>query len=128
RGGIRKSNRTDNDSAKMATGKGVIQGYTGVAVVDEQHQIIVAAQAHGVGQEQELLVPVVGAVHALRAAATVITADAGYHSEDNLKQLAEWGIDAYVPDNGYRKRDPRYRGQEKHRRKPAPLYNKGTEP
>ncbi|HEY9514354.1 MAG TPA: transposase, partial [Gemmatimonadaceae bacterium] len=30
-GGVRKSNRTDNESAKMATGKGVIQGYTGVA-------------------------------------------------------------------------------------------------
>jgi len=27
RGSIRKSNRTDHDSAKMATSKGVIQGY-----------------------------------------------------------------------------------------------------
>ena len=33
-GAVRKSNRTDNESAKMATGKGVIQGYTGVAAVD----------------------------------------------------------------------------------------------
>jgi transposase len=128
RGGIRKSNRTDNESAKMATGKGVIQGYTGVAVVDEKHQIIVSAQAHGVGQEQELLVPAVEAVEALRAEATVITADAGYQSEANLQQLAEHGLDAYLPDNGYRKRDPRYRDQEKHRCKPAPLYNKGAEP
>jgi transposase len=126
RGGIRKSNRTDNESAKMATGKGVIQGYTGVAVVDEKHQIIVSAQAHGVGQEQELLVPMVEAVQAIRTEATVIAADAGYHSEDNLKQLAEQGIDAYLPDNGYRKRDPRYSGQEKHRSKPAPLYDKGA--
>jgi transposase len=77
RGGLRKSNRTDNDSAKMATGKGVIQGYTGVAVVDEKHQIIVDAQAHGVGQEQELLLPLGEAVQALRAEATVLTADAG---------------------------------------------------
>ena len=36
---IRKSNRTDNDSAKMATSKGVLQGYTGVAAVDAKHQI-----------------------------------------------------------------------------------------
>jgi hypothetical protein len=48
RGAIRKSNLTDNDSAKMATAKGVIQGYTGVAAVDERAQIIVEAQAHGV--------------------------------------------------------------------------------
>jgi len=47
RGAIRKSNRTDNESAKMATGKGVIQGYTGVAVVDDKQQILVAAQAPG---------------------------------------------------------------------------------
>ncbi len=31
KGATRKSNRTDNESAKMATSKGVIQGYTGVA-------------------------------------------------------------------------------------------------
>ena len=30
-GRMRQSNRTDNESAKMATSKGVIQGYTGVA-------------------------------------------------------------------------------------------------
>ncbi|HEV8717828.1 MAG TPA: transposase [Candidatus Binatia bacterium] len=128
RGGLRKSNRTDNDSAKMATSKGVIQGYTGVAVVDEQHQIIVNAQAHGVGQEQELLVPMVEAVQAVRAEATVITAAAGSQSEANLKRLAAQGIDASLPDNGYRKRDPRYAGQDKHRSKPAPLYNKGAQP
>ena len=44
RGGVRKSNRTDNESAKMATDKGVIQGYAGVAAVDAKHQIIVEAQ------------------------------------------------------------------------------------
>ena len=42
---------TDNDSAKMATSKVVIQGYTGVAAVDSRHQIIVAAVAHGSGSE-----------------------------------------------------------------------------
>ncbi|MCE9642195.1 MAG: transposase, partial [Betaproteobacteria bacterium] len=33
KGKVIKSNRTDPDSAKMATSKGVIQGYTGVAAV-----------------------------------------------------------------------------------------------
>ncbi|MBN1009245.1 IS1182 family transposase, partial [Amphritea sp. ZJ14W] len=47
-----KSNITDNDSAKMKTAKGVIQGYNGVAAVDSKHQIIVHAQAYGAGQEQ----------------------------------------------------------------------------
>ncbi|MEO7325926.1 MAG: IS1182 family transposase, partial [Dokdonella sp.] len=61
RGSIRKSNRTDNESAKLATDKGVIQGYCGVAVVDAAHQVIVEASAHGTGAEQELLLPVLDA-------------------------------------------------------------------
>ena len=38
KGSIRLSNLTDNESAKMATSKGVVQGYTGVAAVDEKHR------------------------------------------------------------------------------------------
>jgi hypothetical protein len=44
-----KSNITDNDSAKMKTSKGTIQGYNGVAAVDKKHQIIIEAQAFGEG-------------------------------------------------------------------------------
>lgn len=127
KGSIRLSNRTDNESAKMATGKGVVQGYTGVATVDEQTQIIVDAQAHGTGSEQELLLPVIKATAALRNADTVITADAGYHSQANLKALAEQNINAYIPDNGYRKRDERYADQCVHAAKPNPLWNKAEQ-
>ncbi|WP_434479223.1 transposase [Gemmatimonas sp.] len=42
-------------AAKMATDKGVIQGYTGVAAVDAKHQIIVDAQAHGTGAVKKTL-------------------------------------------------------------------------
>lgn len=38
-----KTNVTDPESGKMATGKGVIQGYAAQAAVDGEHQIIVAA-------------------------------------------------------------------------------------
>lgn len=104
KGAVRLSNCTDNESAKMATRKGVIQGYTGVAAVDEKIQIIVAAQAaYGTGSEQELLLPVVKATTAWRTSKTVVTADAGYHSEANLKALADISVHAYIPDNGYRK-------------------------
>lgn len=46
-GKVIKSNITDNDSAKMKTSHGVIQGYNGVATVDDKHQIVVAAEAMG---------------------------------------------------------------------------------
>ena len=84
KGSVRLSNRTDNESAKMATSKGVVQGYTGVAAVDEQTQIVVEAQAHGTGSEQELLLPLVEATQDLRKDSTTVAADAGYHSEANL--------------------------------------------
>ena len=132
KGTIRMSNRTDNESAKMATSKGVIQGYTGVAAVDARHQIIVDAQAHGTGSEQELLVPVVRAIKdalidaPLITAASLITADAGYHSEANLKQIAEMEVDALIADNGMRQRDERFADQARHKQDPDPLHDKSN--
>jgi hypothetical protein len=96
-----------------------------VAAVDARHQIIVEAQAHGTGSEQELLVPVVKATNGIRVADTLITADAGYHSEANLKQLAGLKIDALIADNGMRQRDERFAGQDKYKALPDPLHDKG---
>lgn len=128
RGSPRKSNRTDNDSAKLATDKGVIQGYCGVAVVDAAHQVIVEASAHGTGSEQELLLPAVDACADQRNANTLITADAGYHSEANLVALAERGVDALIADNQMRQRDERFAEQSKHTSKPDALHDKSGKP
>jgi len=124
KGKVIKSNRTDPDSAKMATSKGVIQGYTGVAAVDDKHQIIVEAQAHGTGSEQALLMPMVEAAAPLCTPDTLITADAGYHSDANLKALAEQDRPALIADNQMRKRDERFKDQAKHKAQPDPLYDK----
>lgn len=123
-GGLRKSNLTDNESAKLATDKGVIQGYCGVAVVDARHQVIVEAQAHGTGSEQELLLPVLEACAGQRTPATLITADAGYHSESNLAALAERQIDALIADGQMRQRDERLAERARHTAKPDPLHDK----
>ena len=134
KGAVRKSNRTDNESAKMATSKGVIQGYTGVAAVDAKHQIIVEAQAHGTGSEQELLIPVVKAIQAMRinealiTGSSLITADAGYHSDDNLKQLAELEVEALIADTNMRGRDERFADQGKYKALPDPIHDKGGRP
>jgi transposase len=123
-----KSNRTDNESAKMATDKGVIQGYTGVAAADTKHQIIVAAQAHGTGSEQALLMPMVEAVAPLRTDDTLITADSGFHSEDNLVELDAQHINALIADKLMRQRDERFDEQAHHKAKPDPLYDKSAKP
>jgi transposase len=124
KGSIRKSNRTDNQSAKMATSKGVIQGYTGVAAVDGKHQVIIEAQAHGTGSEQALLLPVIQATAPLRSDQTLITADAGYHSEANISALAAQEIPALIADTGMRKRDERFADQDKYKALPDPIYDK----
>jgi len=124
KGAIRQSNRTDNARAKMATSTGVMQGYTGVAAVDANHQIIVEAPAHGTGSEQDVLVPVVTALQPPLTDDTYRTADAGSHSEANLQHLAEWKITALIADPDMRKRDERFATQARHQQQPDPLHNK----
>lgn len=118
------SNRTDNESAKMATDKGVVQGYTGVATVDAKHQIVVDAQAFGTGSENALLAPVVDATEHLRTPQTLITADSGYHSRAGLEHLQAQSVDAIIPDANYRQRDERYADQDRHKDKGSVLHNK----
>jgi transposase len=125
KGKVIKSNRTDNESAKMATDKGVVQGYCGVAAVDARHQVIVEAQAHGTGSEQALLLPVVNATAPLRTEQTLITADAGYHSDANITALAQATIPALIADTGMRKRDERFKDRDRYKARPDPLYDKG---
>lgn len=123
RGKPKKSNITDNQSAKMKTGKGVIQGYDGVACADGKHQVIVHGEAFGEGQEQDLLVPMIdrtnehfeqmGRKDIFKT--TKLTADSGFYNTTNVTHLYEKGIDGYLPDIGFRKRDPRFAGAEGYR-------------
>ncbi len=122
-----KSNITDNESAKMATSKGTIQGYVGVASVDKKHQVIVGAEAYGQGHENNLLVPAVEAIkanfetigdaEALHQAQVV--ADSGYHSEENMQYLFREKIDGYVADTHFRRRDSRFVHQDKYKELPS---------
>ncbi|BCL59957.1 IS1182 family transposase [Desulfomarina profundi] len=113
-----KSNITDNESAKMKTSKGVIQGYNGVTAVDSKTQVIVAAEAYGQGSEQDLLEPMIDKISEnLQETGkdndvfkdAKLLADSGYHANKNMEMLAEKEIDAYVADNQFRKRDPRFK-------------------
>jgi len=119
-----KTNITDPESAKMATSKGVIQGYAAQAAVDNAHQVIVAADVIGSGSEQSMLHPMVEQCQPYRTDQTVITADAGYHSDMNIEQLMQQGIPALIADNQMRKRDERFNDQGKHKAKADTLYEK----
>ena len=53
-----QSNAVDNESVKMPTSHGVIQGYNAQALVDSKHQVILAAEAFA-SQDHENLKPMV---------------------------------------------------------------------
>lgn len=120
----RKSNVTDNDSAKMKTSHGTLQGYDGVATVDAKHQVVVHAQAYGEPQEHDLLLPMVAGTRenfqAIGCDANVfaraaLAVDSGFHTDRNVQALFEQGIDAYLADKLFRKRDPRFAEVEKYK-------------
>ena len=119
-----KSNVTDNDSAKIGSPKGAIQGYAAQAAVDDKHQVIVAAQVLGSGSEQAALIPMVEQARPMGNENTLITADAGYHSAPNLEALKASNTPAMIADNQMRRRDERLAGQERHRSKPDVVFDK----
>ena len=112
------------ESGMLATEKGVVQGYCGVAAVDDKHQIVLSAQAHGTGSEQALLPGIVEEIEPVMKDGTAITTDAGYHSEANVEMLEQKHIGGYIADRGYRSRDPKYAGQDRHTVKDDALWDK----
>ncbi len=124
------SNITDNDSCKMKTSHGTIQGYNAQALVDEKHQVIVHGEAFGNGQDHGNLPPMLEAAKDnLQQIGycenpfdqKIFLTDSGYHSKQNLAKCEEENMDAYIPDIHFRKRDERfatqcqYKGKQKRR-------------
>jgi hypothetical protein len=97
--------------------KGITSSRDGVATADKLHQIIVDASAFGEGQEQHTL-PAILELIAERYQRlgicddvfkeTIVTADTGFASEANMAYLHEHQINAYISDNQFRLRDPKF--------------------
>jgi transposase len=116
-----QSNVIDNESVKMPTSHGVLQGYNAQALVDAKHQVILAAEAFA-SQDHENLEPMLAGAKKNAAAigkdetyfqGKQLTADSNYHSFNSLTVCRDEQIDAYIPDIQFRKRDPRFAEQER---------------
>jgi len=116
-----QSNVIDNESVKMPTSHGVLQGYNAQALVDSKHQIILAAEAFA-SQDQENLKPMLDGAKKNVAAigkdetyfqGKQLTADSNYHSYEALVVCQDEKVDAYIPDIEFRKRDPRFADQQR---------------
>jgi len=116
-----QSNVIDNHSVKMPTSHGVLQGYNAQALVDSKHQIILAAEAF-CSQDHENLAPMLAG--AKKNICTLgeeenyfrgkqLTADSNYHSYKALAFCQAEGLDAYIPDIQFRKRDQRFAEQQR---------------
>lgn len=121
-----KSNVTDNESCKMVTMHGTIQGYNSQALVDDKHQIIVHAEAAGKGQDYQHVESMIdGAKENTKSIGLgkdyfkgkELTADSNYHSTASLRKCISEEIDAYIPDPYFRKRDPRFKNQARYKPK-----------
>jgi hypothetical protein len=107
----------------MKSSHGVIQGYTGEAMLDEKNQVIVCAEAFGSSHEQELVYIMFNATEENMHRVTnqndylkgkTVLADNGNFSESNLKYLEGKGINAYIPDNNFRQRNERLATAKRH--------------
>jgi transposase len=123
RGQELQSNVTDNESAKMFTAHGVIQGHNSQALVDAKHQGLIHAEAFGNGQDYGHVAPMLAGAKAHTQAiglgqeyfaGKILSADSNYHSEENLRACAQARLDAYIPDTHFRHRDPRFATQARH--------------
>jgi transposase len=118
-----QSNAVDNESVKMPSSHGVVQGYNAQALVDSKHQVILAAEAFA-SQDHENLKPMLaGAQKNLQDKSYFegkqLTADSNYHSLNSLTVCQAEKLDAYIPDIHFRKRDPRFADQERFKPEPA---------
>ena len=101
---LKKINVTDND-AKIMKHKGGNKkpSYNGQVAVDDKEQIIVAADLVDDENDVHQVDPMIKHIWAtLGYKPTILIADAGYFSYDNLELLKRNKIDAYIPDNFFR--------------------------
>ena len=100
---LKKVNITDPDARIMKHKDGSMKpSYNCQVAVDEKEQIIVAADL--VDEENDLhqIEPMIENVkETLGYKPTIVLADAGYFSYDNVQFLLDEEIDAYIPDNFY---------------------------
>ena len=124
-----QSNVTDNQSARIKSSHGYIQGYNGIATADSANQVIICAKAVGSGSESGSFPEMLESLEQNMKIITgkdkplensVCLADTGHFSEANLQEAKNKEIDVIIPDPQFRKRDPDF--QQRQKAKPKKRY------
>jgi transposase len=101
---LEKINVTDNDAKIMKHKDGSLKpSYNGQIAVDDKEQVIVAADLVTDTNDVKQVDPMIQLIWATMGyKPTILLADAGYFSYDNIDLLNQIGIDSYIPDNFFR--------------------------
>jgi hypothetical protein len=92
-----QKNFTDPESRIMKTHDGFQQCYNAQVAVDSEHQIIVAQYVTNSGTDSQQLIPLVrGIKRNVGRHADEVSADSGYCSEENLKDLKRRRVRGYI--------------------------------
>jgi len=96
--GARQLSTTDPDSRFLHTGRGFVLGYTVDLAVSDDH-LIVAQRTTQAPSDSESLLPLLEQVtQACAARPEQVSADSGFFSVRNLRELEQRGIEGYLPD------------------------------
>ena len=107
-------NFTDPESRIMKSSEGYVQAYNCQAVVDEEHQIIVAQAVTNQAPDVEHLVPMLAQTVAnCGAKPDNFLGDAGYFSEANVCEVQKYRVEPFIP--------PR---RQKHSEEPKPALGR----
>jgi transposase len=110
--GRAQRNFTDPEARMMKTNDGFHYAYNAQAVVDEQSQVVLAAEVVQSASDVDQLLPMIDAAvqrlsdAGISGSPDVILADAGYCSAKNLTEIGEIGVDVLIA-TGRLKRDER---------------------
>ena len=104
----------------MTGSKGTIQGWNCQGAADEKYQVIIGAEAMGVGPDQTALKPMIEAIRENLSqdvfdSGVLLTADTGYSSVVNSDYLSSESINGVVPDTEFRVRNKKISESEKYK-------------
>jgi len=105
---LKEINFTDPDvKFQRQEGNLVRPGYRAEVAVDEKEQIILSCDVINKANDVDQLIPLIEQIgrnlpETLTKESIIVTADSGYNSMENLKELeSKQNIDAYIPDPKY---------------------------
>jgi len=97
--GLKKLSRTDEDARFLRQRGGFVLGYTGEVAVSDDHLIVAQRVTQNVTDNGSLAPMVDQTEQRCGAPPGAALADSGFFSIDNIEQMEQRNIDAYVPDS-----------------------------